>query len=224
MQSVTGWDRVIVAVRSELGLCALAILSFTAFSFPMALTWPQSAQMMLVGALFLGLILLISALLRKPQQQARENPTHRRLGIRSALPVLALAFGAASGLATGILKGVSPESQLSEPVGTPLHQEMGANRASPIANCKVLADVNKRTSKKDEDKYKDKAYWLGTKEQPYQAWCNMTTDGGGWTLVAKIQKDNSQWRFDSLNWTEPGLNFNFEDFDLNRGEARYPLQ
>jgi hypothetical protein len=29
----------------------------------------------------------------------------------------------------------------------------------------------------------------------------MTTDGGGWTLVAKISKNSSNWKYDSSNWT-----------------------
>ena len=102
MQSVKGWDRIIAAVKTELGLCALAILSFAAFAFPMAVTWPQGAQMVLVGAAFIGLCLLLGALIRKPRLETAEQRDRRR-GIRSFLPVLALVIGAASGLATSLL-------------------------------------------------------------------------------------------------------------------------
>jgi len=36
---------------------------------------------------------------------------------------------------------------------------------------------------------------------PYQAWCDMTTLGGGWTLVLKADGESSTFAYDAAEWT-----------------------
>ena len=86
---------------------------------------------------------------------------------------------------------------------------------SPKVSCQEI--------KNTDPSAKDGLYKLSrTDGSTYNAYCNMTDDGEGWTLVAKLQKDTSYWQYDSASWTEQNVNFNVEDFNLKSGEARYP--
>ena len=69
----------------------------------------------------------------------------------------------------------------------------------------------------------DGFYWIDPDGSgPFEAYCDMTTDDGGWTLVAKIEGgSSSQWTYDSPTWTTTGTEFNDIDFDLTTGEAKY---
>ena len=69
----------------------------------------------------------------------------------------------------------------------------------------------------------DGVYWLNPDGNgAFEAYCDMTTDGGGWTLAAKIESGTgSQWLYDSTAWTTIGTEFNDADFDLTTGEAKY---
>jgi hypothetical protein len=39
--------------------------------------------------------------------------------------------------------------------------------------------------------------------QPYQAWCDMDTDGGGWTLALKVDGTRDTFRYDAPAWERP---------------------
>lgn len=44
-------------------------------------------------------------------------------------------------------------------------------------------------------------YWLGAEKQEYKAYCHMTNDGNGWTLIARFSNDDGiTWMRDDGKW------------------------
>jgi hypothetical protein len=66
----------------------------------------------------------------------------------------------------------------------------------------------------------DGIYWIDpTGSDTYQVWCDMTTDGGGWTLVMKAINDN--FAYNDSEWTSSTLR---DETDLSlttSGTAKY---
>ena len=63
-------------------------------------------------------------------------------------------------------------------------------------------------------------YPLATEDgESYEAYCDMTTHGGGWTLTLKVDGDQPTFLYDSPLWTNDEL-FNPDAPGLNRTEAK----
>lgn len=71
---------------------------------------------------------------------------------------------------------LSPRSKLTDVPGAIAAQPPGTTRASAAFSCKVLRDAGVTDSG---------LYWVNpTGDTPVRTWCDMNTDGGGWTLVS----------------------------------------
>jgi hypothetical protein len=82
-------------------------------------------------------------------------------------------------------------------------------------SCKELLDANPALD--------SGAYTLGTaSDTPYQAYCDMEDDGGGWTLVLKIDGTvpDSQFDYDNPLWTNT-MTINDQQVDVRRTEAKF---
>jgi len=53
----------------------------------------------------------------------------------------------------------------------------------------------------------------------FSAECDMTTDGGGWSLAAKLASGGSEWAYTAPEWTQPGHEYG--TLNLSAGDARY---
>lgn len=71
------------------------------------------------------------------------------------------------------------------------------SKENPATSCKDLLAKAPAT--------KDGAYWINPDNTaPYQVWCDMTTDGGGWTLAMRFKNDN-KLGFASTYWTDKNV-------------------
>ena len=99
-------------------------------------------------------------------------------------------------------------------IGPPVPEDdcvLGDDAACPALDC---ADL--QTARPDAE---SDVYWIQPVSDVYPAYCNMDTDGGGWTLVMKAVDGN--FAYDDPVWTTEAL---FDETDLDptaAGEAKY---
>ena len=65
----------------------------------------------------------------------------------------------------------------------------------------------------------DGVYWINPDGTNFQVYCDMTTDGGGWTLLMKAAQGTT-FNYDSNYWTTTNT-LNGNDLTLNAGDAKY---
>ncbi|MBI5609577.1 MAG: proprotein convertase P-domain-containing protein [Deltaproteobacteria bacterium] len=71
------------------------------------------------------------------------------------------------------------------------------SKENPVVSCKDLQTKVPLA--------KDGPYWINPDNTTaYQVWCDMTTDGGGWTLVMRFKNDN-KLGFASAFWTDKNV-------------------
>ncbi len=71
------------------------------------------------------------------------------------------------------------------------------SQQNPVVSCKDLQSKVPLA--------KDGAYWINPDNTTaYQTWCDMTSDGGGWTLAMRFKSDN-KLGFSSAYWTDKNV-------------------
>ncbi len=84
-----------------------------------------------------------------------------------------------------------------------------------FASCKEILDAGASTG--------DGVYWIdpngGDPSDTFQVYCDMTTDGGGWTLVMKMTTDNT-FHYDANYWTTDNV-LNETDLNTNVGASKF---
>jgi hypothetical protein len=55
---------------------------------------------------------------------------------------------------------------------------------------------------------------------PFDVFCEMSADGGGWTMVAKLDGTKSTWAYESSRWTDD-TTFNTSSTSLSFSEAKF---
>lgn len=86
-----------------------------------------------------------------------------------------------------------------------------------VSSCKALAELDTNSSLADGVYQLDPD--LGGPKLAYAAYCDMTTDGGGWTLVLKSDGNLDTFRYAAAEWASVDP-FQPEFPDLDRREAK----
>jgi hypothetical protein len=97
-----------------------------------------------------------------------------------------------------------PKCELAEACVAPADCESGACDADKCviaASCKAVKEALPEASDGEYDLDPDGA----GPGQPFKAYCDMSTDGGGWTLAIRFAPAMSQFHFYSTHWTTVSL-------------------
>lgn len=72
-----------------------------------------------------------------------------------------------------------------------------AGTCTLAASCKQILDNGENQA--------SGVYPLGPGDEAFDAFCDMTTSGGGWTLIARLDSSGSAFVFDSVLWTTAAI-------------------
>ncbi|WP_294304313.1 fibrinogen-like YCDxxxxGGGW domain-containing protein [uncultured Chryseobacterium sp.] len=95
----------------------------------------------------------------------------------------------------------------------------GVNVVNLKSSCKEILDSGLSTG--------NGTYWIdpdgsGNAYCAEQVYCNMTDNGGGWTLILKSMNNNSDFQYSSGIWAS-GATFNTTDFDITNASISNAL-
>ena len=76
-------------------------------------------------------------------------------------------------------------------------QGIGIQDGSSFENAATSADAIKALTGTTTNGF----YWIINSGTPTQVWCDMTNNGGGWMMIARLHTDNSYWTYNDGIWT-----------------------
>jgi hypothetical protein len=100
--------------------------------------------------------------------------------------------------------------------GTPSSYSKCYDKNKPFASCKAILDAG---HSKGNGVYTIDPDNEGNIE-PFQVYCDMSTDGGGWTLLMKAKGDDDTFKYNASYWTQTNV-LNANDLDLKNTNAKY---
>ena len=96
-----------------------------------------------------------------------------------------------------------------------IHTVPLGSQQNPGKDCKDIRDFGSNPV--------NSVYWIQPPGQPapFQVYCDMTTDGGGWTLVMKVDGNSTLFSYDAAYWTnQTAYNEGAADLDGSQAKLR----
>jgi len=115
---------------------------------------------------------------------------------------------------------IEPQSSATLRFVTDQHTSCKSILDSGQANIQVISPSNTVPYTLDFTNSGNGVYYIKPTGSPLETYCDMTTDGGGWTLIMKHLKGNVDFDYQANYW-ETANTLNSDDLTLSAGSSKY---